>query len=71
MNSLGGWSLILSFLQYVDPGTGSLLTQLLLSFVIGAGFYLVVLRKRIAGVFRCLWKPRTQAVKKAEPNELP
>jgi len=38
--------------QYVDPGTGSLLTQLVLSAVIGSGFYLIVLRKRIANFFR-------------------
>lgn len=35
------------FLQYVDPGAGSLITQLLLSLFIGAGFYLLSFRRRI------------------------
>jgi len=51
MNVLG------TIFQYVDPGTGSLLTQLLLSILIGAGFYLMILRKRIAGFFRRSAKP--------------
>jgi hypothetical protein len=64
--------LILSFLQYVDPGTGSLLTQLILSVVIGAGFYLVVLRKRVAAALRRFWKSRSEASpvgEKAKPDD--
>jgi hypothetical protein len=38
--------------QYVDPGTGSLLMQLLFSFLIGVGFYLVTLRHRLIGFFK-------------------
>lgn len=39
-------------LQYVDPGTGSLLAQLFFSFLIGIGFYLVTIRRRIKSWFR-------------------
>lgn len=38
--------------QYVDPGTGTLLTQLLLSFLIGVGFYLLTLRRRLISFFK-------------------
>ena len=34
-------------IQYVDPGTGSLLTQLFFSLFIGIGFYLVRMRRRV------------------------
>jgi len=44
--------MILFTLQYVDPGTGSLLTQLLFSFFIGAGFYLITVRRRLKHWFR-------------------
>jgi hypothetical protein len=58
MNVLG------TIFQYVDPGTGSLLTQLLLSILIGAGFYLMILRKRIAGFFR-RWTKTTEETSSA------
>jgi hypothetical protein len=38
--------------QYVDPGTGTLLTQLLFSFLIGIGFYLLTIRRRVSGFFK-------------------
>jgi hypothetical protein len=53
----------LLLLQYVDPGTGSLLMQLLLSFLIGVGFYLVTIRRRLKGFFN-----RRSADQAAEPN---
>jgi|1185.fasta_scaffold1964384_1 hypothetical protein len=37
--------------QYVDPGTGSLLAQLFLSFAIGIGFYLLTIRRRLGKFF--------------------
>lgn len=55
--------------QYVDPGTGSLLTQLLLSVLIGAGFYLMVLRKRIAGFWRRPAKTTEEASSGASNSE--
>jgi len=42
----------LFILQYIDPGAGSLLTQLLLSIGIGAGFYLMTARRRIGNWFK-------------------
>lgn len=38
--------------QYVDPGTGTLLMQLLLSFFIGVGFYLITMRRRLMNWFK-------------------
>jgi hypothetical protein len=39
-------------LQYVDPGTGTLLAQLLFSFLIGVGFYLLTVRRRLMNFFK-------------------
>lgn len=58
--------MILTMLLYVDPGAGGLLTQLFLSILMGAGFYLVVLRKRITGFFRRPSDSPTQPPKATE-----
>jgi hypothetical protein len=57
--------------QYVDPGTGSLLTQLLLSVAIGAGFYLMTARRRIGNWLRGLKRSRefADAPEKNEPKK--
>lgn len=57
----------LFIIQYVDPGTGSLLTQLLLSIGIGAGFYLLTLRRRLRDWFAR--RPGTKPTVARSPSE--
>jgi hypothetical protein len=54
-------------LQYVDPGTGSLLAQLLISFLIGIGFYLVTIRRRLKGFFTR--QPVDQSPESPKPSD--
>jgi hypothetical protein len=58
-------------IQYVDPGTGSLLTQLCFSLVIGVGFYLISMRRRIKSLFqgRSLEPQASQDGEKSEPRQ--
>lgn len=58
-------------IQYVDPGTGSLLTQLCISLFIGVGFYLIGIRRRIKGLFQGRSpEPRaSQHREKTEPRQ--
>lgn len=53
-------------IQYVDPGAGSLLLQLLLSVFIGLGFYLITLRRRLKN-----WFKRQPADNSAYPSPQP
>ena len=57
-------------IQYVDPGTGSLLTQLCFSLFIGVGFYLISMRRRIKSLFkgRSPQQPTGQEAEKIEPE---
>ena len=55
-------------IQYVDPGTGSLLTQLCFSLFIGVGFYLISVRRRIKGLFQGR-SPEPRASQEGEKSE--
>jgi len=47
---------------YIDPGTGSLILQMLIAVVVGTGFALGVFWKQVKGFFVRLFggKPKTQ-----------
>ena len=58
---------LLMIFQYVDPGTGTLLTQLFFSFLIGVGFYLLTMRRRLTNFFRRRFTGKPQDL--APPSE--
>ena len=62
-----GESMKLFIFQYVDPGTGTLLMQLLLSFFIGVGFYLITMRRRLMNWFKR--QPTDKAADASPPPE--
>ncbi len=61
-------------IQYVDPGAGSLITQLLLSLFIGLGFYVFSFRRRISDRLRRLSgkkvpSPKGEVTEKVRPSD--
>lgn len=58
---------LIMIIQYVDPGTGTLLTQLFFSFLIGVGFYLLTMRRRLMSFFKR--RPKDKPEDMAPPSE--
>jgi hypothetical protein len=46
---------------YLDPGTGSLVTQLILAGLLGAGFFIRLFWKNIRAFFQRLFKQQNEA----------